>query len=292
MRVVVTGSTGFIGRSLVALLLETGNQVCVLSKNTTADFGQEIKVIYYKSSLVECTVELSNWQPELFYHLAWRGVDNTKRNIEENNLYNYELALDSILLASETGCSQWIGAGSQAEYGVGNKKLNENDACKPVNNYGITKYKLSFETEQLCKKYNMMHCWVRIFSIYGPNDHGTSFISYLIKTMLKKQIPQISSCTQIWDYLFIEDAVKALLSLRNAQGIYNIASGTPVILKNVVEFIALITGYNDEIMWGYKQDTSLHYLVGGIEKISSRTGWRPSVSLHKGLIKTVSSYHL
>jgi len=291
MRVVVTGSNGFIGQALVKQLLLQEHEVCVLVRNKVVDTDSLIHSIDYTNSLLECGDELLRCKPDVFFHLAWRGVNNNSRNDDENNQYNYQLAIDSVKLANETGCKQWIGTGSQAEYGVANKLLNESDECRPITDYGITKQKLCNETQMLCKKYNMLHTWTRIFSVYGPNDHSTTFVSYLIKTMLEQQAPQVSSCMQQWDYLFIKDAAAALVSLIGYDGVYNIASGKVVLLKEVVKEITLLTGYKGEIKWGSKADGALHYLCGSIKKIFEATGWVPSVSIEEGLAETTLNYH-
>lgn len=292
MRVVVTGSNGFIGHALVKQLLLQQHEVCVLTRDKKANAGVPMHSINYSNSLLECVDELRRWKPDVFFHLAWRGVNNPNRNNEENNQFNYRLTLDAVELARETGSKQWIGAGSQAEYGAANKLLNEGDECRPITDYGITKHRLCRETEILCNKYDLHYTWARIFSVYGPNDHSTTFVSYLINSMLQKLIPQVSSCTQQWDYLFIKDAARALVSLIGHRGIYNIASGKTVLLKEVVEKVALLTGYDNEINWGAKPDGLLHYLCGNIKKITTSTGWTPATSLQNGLSETTSNYHL
>lgn len=291
MRVAVTGSNGFIGHAVVKQLLLQEYEVCVLARNKALETDPLIHTIYYSTSLLECEDELRRWKPEVFFHLAWLGVNNSRRNGEQNNQYNYQLTLDAVSLASETGCQQWIGAGSQAEYGVANRSLSENDACSPTTEYGITKQKLCAETELLCKSYKLDYTWARIFSVYGPNDHSSTFISYLINTMLQQQVPHVSSCTQHWDYLFIKDAGAALVSLIGHEGVYNIASGRTVLLKEVVKAIASLTGYTGEIKWGAKPDGELHYLCGSIKKIFEATGWFPSVSIEEGLAETALNYH-
>ena len=215
--------------------------------------------------------------------MAWRGVDSLHRNSKKNIDYNIALTLDTVKLAYEIGCSQWIGMGSQAEYGIKNYCISENEPCNPETEYGRTKYLLCAESESLCKKFAIDYTWARIFSVYGPRDHETTFISYLINTMLKKEIPEVSSCTQLWDYLFIDDAAKALAALINYNGIYNIASGETIALKEVVQNIVKITDYSGEIAWNYKSDSALYYLCGNINKISSDTGWIPIVPISEGL---------
>lgn len=291
MRVAVTGSNGFIGHALVKQLLLQEHEVCVLVRNKAMNTDPLMDCIIYTNSLLECVDELKKWEPDVFFHLAWRGVNNTNRNNEVNNQYNYQLALDAVELASKAGCKQWIGSGSQAEYGAANKLLSERDECKPITDYGITKQQLCNETEVLCKRYKLEYTWARIFSVYGPNDHITTFVSYLINTMLHQQIPVVSSCTQQWDYLFIKDAAAALVSLIGHEGVYNIASGKTVLLKKVVKEIAVLTGYKGEIQWGAKPDGELNYLCGSIKKIFEATGWVPSISIEEGLAETALNYH-
>lgn len=291
MRVAITGSNGFIGHALVKQLLLQEHEVCVLVRNKAVDIDPLMDCIIYTNSLLECGDELRKWEPDVFFHLAWRGVNNTNRNNEENNQYNYQLTIDAVQLAKGAGCKQWIGTGSQAEYGVTNKLLSETDECRPITDYGISKQKLCNETQMLCKKYNMVHTWTRIFSVYGPNDHSTTFVSYLIKTMLQHEVPQVSSCMQQWDYLFIKDAAAALVSLIGHEGVYNIASGRTVLLKEVVKTIVSLTGYTGEIQWGAKPDGELQYLCGSIKKIFEATGWVPSVSIEEGLAETALNYH-
>ncbi|HEX4958212.1 MAG TPA: NAD(P)-dependent oxidoreductase [Lacibacter sp.] len=289
MRAAVTGSNGFIGKALVHALQQQGHDVCVLVR--TAD-AQNTNAILYHSSLLECTHALRQWQPDVFFHLAWRGVDGAQRNSEENHSYNYQLGIDSVQLAKQAGCKQWIGAGSQAEYGVLNKELTEEEKGSQVTEYGLTKQRLYTETKLLCNGHQMKHTWARIFSVYGPGDHPETFISYLVHCMLQQKAPEVSSCTQQWDYLFIDDAATALCSLIQHEGVYNIASGNTVGLKHVVETIAQLTNYNGSVHWGIKQDAPLRYLCGSIQKIKNETGWTPKYSLNEGLAKTIAHHPL
>ena len=242
--------------------------------------------------MLECKEALREWQPDVFFHFAWRGLEGAHRNSEENNQYNYQLTIDAVQLAKQAGCKQWVGAGSQAEYGVLNKELTEEEICNPVTEYGITKLRLYTETKHLCKCSQMKHTWARIFSVYGPGDHSETFISHLINCMLQQQAPEESSCTQEWDYLFIDDAAAALCSLIDHAGVYNIASGSTVVLKDVVSTIAQLTTYNGPVHWGLKQDAPLRYLCGSIQKIKNGNGWRPNYSLKEGLAETIAPFHL
>jgi UDP-glucose 4-epimerase len=290
MRIAVTGSNGFIGKALVAELLQQNHEVCLLVRNQPQVKLLKVSKLFYASSVFDCETELKNWYPDVFFHLAWRGVNSENRNSEENNLYNIQLTLDTVKLAYNTGCTQWIGCGSQAEYGIKNNCILESDLCAPVTEYGKTKQMLCKNSEDLCNKYGLNYTWARIFSVYGPRDHASTFISYLFDSMLQNKPPQVSSCRQFWDFLFIEDAAKALIALINKNGVYNIASGNVNELKHVVEQIANLTNYFGPIAWNSKPDGKLIHLCGIIDKIKRNSGWQPNVSLEVGLNKTLNYY--
>ena len=290
MRIAVTGSNGFIGKAIVAELLHQEHEICLLVRNQKQEQWPEVSTYLYDSSVFDCEIELKNWKPDVFFHLAWRGVNSGDRNSEENSLYNIQLTLDSVKLACSAGCTQWIGCGSQAEYGIKNYCISEFELCNPTTDYGKTKQILCKNAEDLCIKFGLNYTWARIFSVYGPGDHASTFISYLFDSMLQNNAPQVSSCSQLWDYLFIEDAAKALVALINKNGIYNIASGKAIQLKQVVDQIAFLTYYKDRIGWNRNPDGELIHLCGNIDKIKTNSGWQPNVSLEAGLKKTLNYY--
>ena len=290
MRIAVTGSNGFIGKALVAELLQQKHEVCLLVRNQHQNKLLKVSRLFYASSVFDCEIALKDWQPNVFFHLAWRGVNSENRNSEENNLYNIQLTLDTVKLAYNAGCTQWIGCGSQAEYGIKNNCILESDLCTPVTEYGKTKQMLCKNAENLCIQNGLNYTWARIFSVYGPDDHASAFVSYLFHSMLNNKVPQVSSCSQLWDYLFIEDAAKALIALINKNGVYNIASGNVIELKHVVDQIANLTNYFGPIAWNSKPDGKLIYLCGSIDKIKTNSGWQPNVSLEAGLKKTLNYF--
>ncbi len=290
MRVLVSGSSGFIGKAFVNQLLSHGIEVAVLVRSNSLVDKTINKYFIYEHSFLECQNSVSSWNPDVFCHFAWRGVNSKVRNDEENNRYNYHLTIDSVKLAANAGCKQWIGAGSQAEYGLFNQPIKENCSTDPVSEYGKTKLILFHETSNLCNQYNLKHTWARIFSVYGPTDHSSTFISYLIDSMLSGEDLKLSSCTQKWDYLYIQDAAKAIFSLLGHSGVFNIASGRAVELKYVVSVLKKLAGYQGKIQWGYHEDAPIVYLHGNIEKIQEEIGWRPIVSLEMGLKQTLNYY--
>jgi nucleoside-diphosphate-sugar epimerase len=297
MRVALTGATGFLGRAVAAHLLQQGHEVAALirpdSRIENLKNSACVHLIGYTSLLSPSVVDaLKQWQPDAMIHLAWKGVSSGERSGAHHFTENLPFTLDSIVLAHGAGCRQWIGTGSQAEYGIANRKLSEDDSCHPVTAYGKAKLATGIAALGLCETLKIKGTWARVFSVYGPGDHLQTFISYLIQCFVQNEVPSLSTCRQKWDYLYITDAAAAITSLVEKQGtgIYNIGSGETVVLREVAETIKTQMGVKTSVGYGLKLDGPLLHLEADITRLQKQTGWQPKVSLADGLAKTIQSF--
>lgn len=300
MRIVVTGATGFIGRELVQLLMDKGHQVCTLMRpesNRQKLAGHPVTLITYTSLKNQETVsQLKDWQPEVFIHLAWRGVGGKDRNAAFHISENIAFTLDAVYLAAAAGCTQWIGAGSQAEYGVPNIQVTEESRCMPVSAYGTAKLAAGIAALGMCAALRMKGAWCRVFSVYGPGDHTNAFVPYIINSFQNGDSPQLTACEQLWDYLYISDAAAAFLALaeKGATGIFNIGSGTTVSLQKIVEMLRQETGFNGAVPYGSKPyaEQQIMHLQADVSRLKQTTNWTPVVGLNEGLRQTVATHKL
>lgn len=294
MRIVVSGSGGFLGKAFVALCIKNKYPVLLLKKMEAGMTRSENQVLF-QNSLLETAVikELENFGPTVFINFAWKGVNASARS-DDQYKYNINLTLESIELAGIAGCKKWIGMGSQAEYGLKSRRINEMDTCNPISNYGKAKLALSIAAPGMCESLEIECAWLRIFSVYGENDHPNALIPMLISKMLKHEPIDLTECSQTWDYLYVEDAIEAMheLLLDFKSGIYNLASGEEVILKEVVELVKNVTESKSEINYGAKplNENSVRFLSADISKINKQTNWKPRFSLEDGIKKTILLY--
>jgi UDP-glucose 4-epimerase len=99
---------------------------------------------------------------------------------------------------------------------------------------------------------------------------------------------------QRWDYLYVEDAAKALARIAaiGATGSLNLASGETVVIRKLVEHIRALVdphlplGFGDD---SYRPDQVM-YLEADFSRLRSATGWEPLVPLEEGLRRTVAWY--
>jgi UDP-glucose 4-epimerase len=295
MKILVSGSGGFLGGAFVDFCKSKGYAVLEIKRNNGGENQNEATKVFYEKSLLEPDLihKINCFKPDFFFHFAWKGVSNFSRN-EDQYRYNINMTLESIELAHQLGCAKWIGFGSQAEYGIKNSVISEEDLCNPVTNYGKSKLSLSISSLGLCESLGLEGAWIRVFSVFGENDHETALIPTVIQKMLKNEDVHLSDCSQTWDYLYIKDALNALncFMLQFNKGIYNLGSGKAIILKDVIELIKELTNTSAKIMYGSipYNDNSIRFLVANSNKLCCQTNWQPQFSLEVGIKNTVMYY--
>ncbi|BBI36130.1 NAD-dependent epimerase/dehydratase family protein [Cohnella abietis] len=299
-RVVVTGGTGFIGSKLCEELLSRGVTVYAVVRSNSS---QRTRLLNH-SGLIIVEGDLNNviqWSTELkrvqggfdvFYHLAWEGVGNKYRN-DQIQINNLNSLLETIKLAKELGCSQWIGTGSQAEYGPLNEIIQEEAPNKPTTLYGATKVAGGNMSAILGRELGIPCQWVRIFSTYGPGDSGGWMLIDVIGQLLDGVTPKLTLGEQLWDYLHVQDAAEALIALAESAPVdsntYNLGSGSSQTIRAIVETVRDIIDPDIPLCFGdipYRPDQVMH-LEANVDKLREQTGWKPKIDLKNGLNQTV-----
>ncbi len=294
---IVTGPTGAIGSALCSELLSLGVTVYAIVRPNSNRINNIPKSNNLK--VVEC--ELSNLQSlsnlgikaDAFFHLAWDKTTVLGRDDVNSQLKNIEYTLSAVDLANSLGCSVFVGAGSQAEYGVKDCALNGDTPVNPQSAYGICKYTAGKLASIKCNSLGIKFCWCRILSVYGKNDGENTLISYLIKSFKQNVPPSLTKCEQVWDYIYSKDIANALvLVAKNGKNgkVYCLGSGSPKTLKEYVITVRDIVNKNCEIRFGEK-DYYPHqpmFLVADVLDLINDTGWQPKYSFREGISQLIS----
>ena len=182
-KIIVTGATGCVGSAIVRRALAQGKEVtCIVHEGSKrlANLPQDSRV-----KIVECN--LSNYSSlqisgeyDAFIHMSWEKTFGDSRDDAEVQMRNIQYTLDACHLAKRCGCKVFVGAGSQAEYGIQSVELTPDLPVSPESGYGIAKFAAGKLSAMLCKSLGIRHNWVRILSVYGPNDGENTLISYVI----------------------------------------------------------------------------------------------------------------
>jgi nucleoside-diphosphate-sugar epimerase len=289
-KIIVTGATGCVGSAIVRRALAQGMEVtCIVHEDSKrlSNLPQDERM-----KIVECN--LSNYsslqipgEHDAFVHMAWEKTFGASRDDAESQMRNIQYTLDACHLAKRCGCPVFVGAGSQAEYGVQSVDLTPDMPVKPESGYGIAKYAAGKLSALLCKSLGIRQNWVRILSVYGPNDGENTLISYVIRELKAGRSPELTKCEQIWDYLYADDAADAILAIaeRGVDGkVYPLGSGSGRKLSEYIEDIRRIINPTVEVKYGakaYYPHQPMH-LVGDLSELRTDTGWEPSIEFIKG----------
>lgn len=296
--VVITGASGFIGAATVSQLIASGHKVTALlrdnSNTARLDPIQGVNRIYYVSLTDGHIVpNLKASCPDVFIHCAWRGVSGKDRNEAFQVTDNIRMSMDSVDLAVELNCHKWVGLGSQAEYGNQNRRLDENAPLIPTTIYGKAKLATGIACRALAEARGISSAWIRVFSTYGPGDSPHWFLQYVLREFRAARAPELTNCTQLWDYLHVDDAARAIVATaitQHATGIFNLGSGQALPLRFWLELLRSATSCPLEPKYGaiaFRPDQVMH-LEADISRIQQMTDWKPTISPADGISSFVN----
>lgn len=300
-RAIITGATGAIGTALINELIKNNIEVLVLCRKDSVrnDRIPKHKLVTMKYCDLDQLSSLNNETNEkydVFYHFAWKGTFGEERNDMYLQNSNIKTSLDAVEAAKRFGCDVFIGAGSQAEYGrVDNGGMLRPDTpAFPENGYGIAKLCSGQMTREHAHKLGMKHIWVRILSVYGPNDGINTMVMSTINKLKNGEIPQFTKGEQKWDYLYSGDAARAfyLLGSKGKDGkTYVLGSGKATALANYIEEIRNIVSPEGKIELGAipYNNRQVMYLCADIKELTSDTGWMPETTFEEGIRSVVNT---
>ena len=290
-KLLITGATGMIGSAIVEEALKHNYKITCLVRsdsNRISNIPKSDKV-----KVVDCNINQYNEielteKYDVFFHLAWLKPFGNDRDNVELQLKNVQYTLDAVNLAKRAGCTVFIGAGSQAEYGIQKVDLTPSLPVNPESGYGIAKYTAGKLAGMLCKQIGIRFNWLRILSVYGKNDNSYTLISYVIRELKAGRSPKLTKCEQMWDYLHSDDAARAFLSVAE-KGIdgetYPLGSGRGRKLSEYVTDIRNSIAPDIKLTFGkkpYYPHQPMH-LVADVSELEKDTGWKPQVKFIDGI---------
>ena len=289
MKAIVTGASGFVGKSLLPKLARAGFAVTAITSRTPPNQALD-EVIWFQGDLFDreqMKQILDAVKPDLLIHLAW----DTEPGKFWSSVVNFEWcrATATLLeLFKNAGGKKVVMAGTCAEYDWSYGYLTEDvTPIAPKTIYGQCKNTTRQYTQTFCAQNKIEYVWARIFFPYGPGENSNKLIPLVVNALEKREEVRCTHAQQYRDYLHIDDVASALCYLANtakASGVFNIASGIPIKLESLVQACAQSFNYAPLLNFGAINvaDDDPMMLVGDIRKLK-QLGWQPAISLEDGL---------
>lgn len=292
-RAIVIGATGAIGTALIKELVNHEIEVLVITRedserNDNIPVHKQVTRKYCALNNLTELVNDTGKSYDVLYYFAWMGAAGPGRHDMYLQNENVKYALDAVALAKRFGCNFYIGAGSQAEYGRSDYPLTSETPTFPEMGYGYAKLCAGLMTREYAHQLGLSHVWVRVLSVYGPNDGAQSMIMSTIDKLLNNETPVFTKGEQLWDYLNSSDAAAAfrLIGEKGIDGkIYVLGSGVQRSLSEYIMDIISIVSPSAEVEFGSIPygEKQVMYLCADITELQKDTGWYPKVEFKEGI---------
>lgn len=321
-KILVTGGAGFIGSAVVRHAVALGHEVINLDKLTYAACLENVASVanspnYHFVQADICDREalervFDTYQPEAVLHLAAeshvdRSIDGPADFIQTNIVGTFNLL--------EVSRNYWVSSGKPERFrfhhvstdevfgSLGETgQFHEDTPYDPRSPYSASKASSDHLVRAWGETYGLPVILTNCSNNYGPFHFPEKLIPVVILNALAgKPLPIYGKGENVRDWLFVEDHADALLTVlkkgRLGQS-YNIGGENEARNTDIVRKICAIlddlrpqrTPYEELIT--FVSDRPGHDLRYAIDpsRMRSELGWRPSVTLDEGLLKTVQWY--
>lgn len=293
MKVLVTGAAGFIGRYLVPELAERGHAVIATDLFVPKDVASSQKVIWHPLDVSRSEPVykmMLNERPDAVIHLvSWLAGPCEADPLRgwEINFLSTQYLLDAGIAA---GLKRFVFSSSISVFGKGlPEPVADNAVKEPVTMYGQTKLACEHMLRWYKNKHGIEVGAVRFPWVYGPGrETGITamYSSKLLDALARKEALHISSPEEKGDWLYVKDAVKALLLVLESSAIprigYNIMSG----LYSIREAMEVAKKVCPEAVITYSDNappSDNPYPLSYDDSLARRDlGWKPDYSLEAG----------
>ncbi len=274
MRILLTGTTGFIGSHVARTLLARGHEVhATVRPSSDRRRIQDLlpSLCLHPGGMDEVPVE-----PDLAVHLAWYAVPGRYLEAPENR----ECLEASRRLLGKLRCRA-VCAGTCFEFDMSLGKLREDSPTRPGSLYARCKDELRREAELRPDT-----AWVRFFYQYGPFENPNRLVPSVIRSILRGEPARVSPGEQRRDFLHVADVASAVCAVAESPltGPVNIGSGKAPEVREIVNLLGRIGERPDLIRLGAlpRPEGEPPLIVADNAKLRS-TGWAPRYDLEEGL---------
>jgi nucleoside-diphosphate-sugar epimerase len=297
MKILVTGSSGFVGSHLILKLEKIGTVHCL--KNDLTNFN----------AVEQEVLQIS---PDIIVHLAAKTeVEKSFYEQIDFSQVNYVGSINLIEAANKvSNLKNFIFASTMEVYGwqpISDEvrdhsfpkipiAFNENTVPNPNAPYSVAKYGVETYLKYMHRTQDFPFSILRQTNSYGRKDNNFFVTEQIIHQMLTKpeQI-HLGYKEPYRNFIFVDDLIDAWMSVIentdkvNDGKIFTIGPDNPIKIEHYANLIADKIDWKGNINWNTRpaRPGEIFWLNSDYEFIKSVTGWYPKISLSEGLDKTI-----
>ena len=299
-RVTVTGGAGFLGRFVTEKLKARAATVFVPRRR---DYN-----LIEKSDIIRM---LDDSRPDLVIHLA-AVVGGIGHNQKHPGKFFYDNLMMGVQLIEQSrlhGVKKFVATGTVCAYpkftpvpfkedDLWNGYPEETNAP-----YGLAKKMMLVQAQSYREEYGFNSIFILPANLYGPGDNFDLETSHVIPALIRKCIEARrlgAGFIEVWgsgsasrEFLYGEDCAAGIVqaaALYNEGEAVNLGNGREVVIKDLVELIARLTGFEGEIRWQPDKPDGQPRRQLDTRRALEKFGFQAQTSLEQGLRQTIDWY--
>lgn len=299
-RVCVTGGAGFLGSFVTAKLKALGADVFI---PTIEKYD-----LVQKESIIQL---IEDSKPQMIIHLAAQvgGIGANRAHPADFFYSNLMMGVQLIHEAYLRSVEKVVALGTICAYpkftpipfkeeDLWNGYPEETNAP-----YGLAKKMLLVQSQAYRQQYGYNSIFLMPVNLYGPRDNFNPASSHVIPALIRKCIEAKETgqeSIEVWgdgsptrEFLYVEDAAEGILLAAekyNSSEPVNLGSGMEISIKDLVELIARLTGFEGRLVWDTSKPNGQPRRRLDVSRAEKEFGFRAKVNFEEGLRRTIEWY--
>ena len=305
-RVLVTGASGFIGRSSLPRLRASGFEVHAVATRARALAAPEFRdVVVHEADLLAPGAAaglIRALRPSHLLHFAWIATPGVYVGSPLNERW---LDASRALLHEFLACggTRVVGVGTCAEYASSGRDpcieertpLADEDGGVP-SPYARCKLELQRELARAVRAAGASGAWGRVFLQFGPHEPPERLVPSVIRGLLRGEDVPCSHGRQVRGFLHVADvgAAFAALLASPVEGAVNVGSDRCITIAGLIDAIAARIGGPGRVLRGARPApvNEPAVLVADATRLRREVGWAPSFGLDAALDDTIDWWRM
>nr|MBI2905260.1 NAD-dependent epimerase/dehydratase family protein [Chloroflexota bacterium] len=302
MNFLVTGGAGFLGTALANRLANDGHEVRVIDDLSAGNPAQlDARVLFTRGDV--------NDRPKLWtllqgvqcvYHLAARvSVAESVLYPREYNAANVGGTVSVMEAMRDVGVRRVVLVSSGAVYGEqAEQPLREDLPPDPTSPYAVSKLAAEFYVRTIGKLWGIETVALRVFNAYGPGQplpaaHAPVVPHFIKRAQSGGSVVVFGNGSQTRDYVYVTDAVNAMVSAAFANGIdrrvINVGSGIETAVADLIAEIGAAVGKPIEAIYNSSETGGVSRMRADLSRAAALLNYRPKLTLAEGLRRTIAN---
>ena len=300
-KILVTGGAGFLGSFLVEQLKEKG----VNGKDIRIPRSKDIDLRHWKNC-IKVVKDI-----DIVIHLAAKvgGIGYNQKYPATLFYDNAIMGVQMMEAARQEGVEKFVAVGTVCAYPkftpVPFKEADLWNGYPEETNapYGLAKKMLLVQAQAYRQQYGFNSIFLLPVNLYGPGDNFDLESSHVIPALIRKFAEAVENNKKevvVWgtgkvsrEFLYVEDAARGILLATERYTKpepVNLGAGFEIKIKDLVELIAELTGFDGEIVWDTTKPDGQPRRCLDVSRAAKEFGFKAKTDFRDGLKQTIEWY--